>query len=455
MKKIKISPINQKTNEVIKTYYIELSIMVFIVIFVILLLPFLRNQFPRLPFSCDKILSVKGILLSDAKPVKNNRFLYTLKLKSASSVSKITAEAKGAVKVISKGGYFYKGSAVEIINPYFPAEYNYSALLYFNSLPLINAKEAILIKESSESYYRNKIAEPVFKAIKKIDAGDGLVSALLTGNRMDLDPILSENIKKSGCSHILALSGMHLGIVTMFVLFLFRKITGEKIAIFAALIFNFLFALFAGMSAPLLRAFVFFTLSTFAKITGRAVDLARLFILCFVITVLLAPDEAGELSFQYSFLAVAGIIFFCPYFYSVFLKFLPPFLAAPFACTIAAQLPSWVLSSAVFGEIYFSGILASLVLSPLVTIFMLIAFPGLIIVLFTDIPIIPISFLLKIVSYLIHKFAAFFAGFPVLKTNSITVCVLIILNLFVIFVAMFPFLKNERCKILNLCKRFK
>jgi len=429
--------------------------MVSIVIFFTLLLPLLRNKLPQLPFPSKEILSIKGTMLSDAIPLKNGKFLYTVKIDSAISILNMTASSKGAVKIISKGRYLYKGSLIEIINPLFDAEYDYLSPLFFNPLPLINGKEVILLEESSQSYYRNKIAKPVFKAIEKIDAGDGLVSALITGNRIDLDPILSKKIKKSGCSHILALSGMHLGIVTMFVVFIFKKIAGGKKAIIAALVFNFLFAVFAGMSSPLLRSFVFFAIITFAKMTGRAVDPGKLFVLSYAITVLLAPDEAGDLSFQYSFFAMTGIIFYCPYFYRIFIKFIPPFLATQFAFTIAAQLPSLLLSSIVFGEIYFIGIVASIIISFLITIFMLTAFPGVIIVILTNIAVIPVSFLIKIVSSLIHYCAAFFSCFPVYKTNSITVLILIIINLFVILLVMFPYLKNKRSKILDFCKRFK
>ncbi len=450
-----IKCLNCENLAAFKRYYIEVCIMFIIMLFFVLLLPLLRNKLPQLPFSHDEIFSINGILLSDAKPMKNGRFLYTMKIKSATSVSKITAEAEGALKVIAKGSYFYKGALIEIKTPYIANEYNYLPLLYFNPLPLINGKEAILLKESLPGFYRKKVAQPIFNSIEKIDAGDGLVLALLTGNRIELDPMLAENIRKSGCSHILALSGMHLGIVTMFVLFLFRKIAGKKLGMLFAVIFNFLFAMFAGMSAPLLRAFIFFTLAVFAKIIGRLTDLRKLFVLCFAVTILISPDEAGELSFQYSFLAVAGIIFLSNYLYNIFLPYLPPVFSAPFACTIAAQLPSWILSSVTFGEIYFSGTIASLVLSPLVTIFMLISFPGMIITLLTDISILPISFAIKIVSYLIHKCAAFFADFPVFKVNSISFYILIIINLFVILLAMFPYLINERYKILNILKRFK
>ncbi|MCL2791562.1 MAG: ComEC/Rec2 family competence protein [Spirochaetaceae bacterium] len=429
--------------------------MVFVVVFFTLLLPLLRSQLPQLPFPSDKIISIEGTLIADATPLRGGRFLYRIKINSATSNMNMTASSKGAIKVISRGDSLYKGSLVKVVNPRFDVDYNYLNMLFFNPLPMVNSREVILLKESKQSYYRNKVAKPIFAAIEKIDAGDGLVSALLTGNRIDLDPMLSRNIRKSGCAHILALSGMHLGIITMFVLFLFRKIVGGKKAIIAAFVFNFFFALFAGMSVPLLRSFIFFSIINFAKITGRVVDIDKLFVLSYAITVLLAPDEAGDLSFHYSFLAMAGIIFYCPYLYRVFLGIAPPVLASQLAFTIAAQLPTLVLSSIVFGELYSSGIVASIIISFLVTIFMLTAFPGVIIILFTDIPVVPISFLIKMLSSLIHRCAAFFASFPVFKPNSIAIFILIIINFSVILLVMFPYLKNEKYKILNFCKRFK
>ncbi|MCL2294680.1 MAG: ComEC/Rec2 family competence protein [Spirochaetes bacterium] len=446
----------EKSDEAIRRYYADLLIMVLVALLFTMLLPLLRNPLPQLPFPAESIVSIQGTLLSDSTPLRNGRFLYTIRVDSATSNTNITASAKGAVKIITRGEYLYRGSVVEVINPRFEEEYDHLKKLYFKSLPLINCRRVVLLKESEQTYYRKKIAKPVFEAIAKIDSSDdGLVTALLTGNRIDLHPLLAEKIRKSGCAHVLALSGMHLGVVTMFVLFLFQKFAGRKKALVAALLFNFFFALFAGMSSPLLRSFVFFSLTTCAKMTGRLVDLPKLFVLSYAITILISPDEAGDLSFKYSFLAMAGIIFYTPYFYRIFLRFFPPFFAGQFGFTMAAQLPSWILSAAFFGEIYFSGIIASIIISFLITVFMLIAFPGVILVLFTDIAVLPVSFLIRAVSWLIHFFADFFAQFPGYKTDSGTVLVLIIINIFVIFLTMFPYVKNDRFKILDFFKRFR
>ncbi len=415
------------------------------------MLPMLRSPLPELPFRIDDVSCLEGDLAGDAKPLRGGRFLYPLRISSVTSETGISASARGLIKIISKGDFIYRGSFVKTENPKF-LRYDTSKSIYFHSPPVIYAGNTVATGEPESVVFRKKVLEQVNLAISSFDTGDGLAAALLTGNRNNLDPLLAENIKKSGCAHILALSGMHLGILTLFIYFVFRKSAGIRFSIVAALIFSFLFAFMAGMSASLLRAFVFFAVSSLAKLAGRSGSMGRMLVLCFVITILVSPDEAGELSFQYSFMAVAGIIFFTDHIYRTILPFVPPSLSAPFACTIAAQLPSWVLSAAVFNEIYFSGIAASLVLTPLVTIYMLVAFPYMILVIASGISLGLVNNLMGIISSLIHRAASFFALIPSFKTGLFSLSLLIILNLFAIFCVMLPLTNLIHPRIL---KRYK
>jgi len=440
-----LKPLKSENKTALICYYSELIILFLSALFTVLLLPLLRTPLPELPFELSSVLSVDGVLSSDSRQIGTDRYIYSVRISSAVSKAGIRADSKGLVKIISGGGFFYRGSHIRADNPVFKL-YNVKKPLYFQSPPLISASLVALKNKSKMIQAREKTVKYILSAIKKIDTGDGLAAALLLGDRKNLNLVLSENIRKSGCSHILALSGMHLGILTMFIFFILKKAAGIRFSIIAAVLFNFLFALTAGMSAALLRAFIFFTLTAAARLAGRKADLKKLLVLCFIITVFAAPDEAGELSFQYSFIAVTGIIFFTGHIMKNAGSFIPLFAAAPLACTISAQLPSWILSTVVFNEIFFSGLAASLVLTPLVTLFMLTAFPHLIFVVSTGFPIAYLSLFMKAVSSAIHFSAAFFSALPSFKTGLLSLHLLIILNLFVIFSSMFPCRHIKRFK---------
>lgn len=391
------------------------------------------------------------MLTSDSKVLRGGRTFYSLKLKSAVSETGIKAETGGCIKVISGGEALYRGSHVRIEKPDF-LQYDYSTPMYFQSPPVITGYSAVPVYIPESVVLRKRAVDYILSGVKKIETGNGLAAALLIGNRSGLDPVLSENIRKSGCSHLLALSGMHLGILTMFIFFILRKAVGIRSSIIVSLVFNYFYAVSAGMSASLLRAFIFFLLASVSRLFFRKGDFRRLIVLCFVIAVFTAPDEAGELTFHYSFTAVCGIIFLTDYIYRIIPGFIPPLIAAPFACTLAAQVPSYVLSAVVFKEIYLSGLVSSIILTPLVTILMLTAFPSLIVVLLTGRIPITVNYLLELLSVSIGKAASLFALLPPVKTGVFSICLLIIINLFVIVFAMFPL---RPFKLFNFLKRYR
>lgn len=472
--------LNRNNFSVFKNYYFELSILFFLISAVIFFIPLLRTQALQLPFEVEEIASAEGVLIADGRQVstnryrgknKQNRFICTLKLLTVTSKSGITASASGIVKIIGEGEEIFKGATVLVQGINFSLEEEnivYPIYLYFDSAPFINAKTVSLVSYPPQADLRRRVLIQLFSALKLIDSSDALATALLTGNRNNLDKTLADNIRMSGCSHLLALSGMHLGILTMFVFFVFKRATGVRISLITALIFNFLFALAAGMGAALLRAFVFFSLSVFARLINRKRDMRKLLALCFAITVFISPDDAGELSFQYSYLAVAGIVFLCEYIHVKLKGWISPVFSAPLACGFAAQFPTWILSAYVFGEIYFSGIIASLILTPIVTIYMLIAFPAMVFALiFTYlwpfsgfIPTVLFSLIkvvLEFLSALIHLLSSFFGSFPSSETGIFSITLLIFLNIFVIFFAVFPIppKKGKIGKILRLFASYR
>lgn len=419
----------------LKREYAALFALAAITLFSVLLLPFLRTPFPVLSFTGNPA-SATGTLTADAKQLGRGRHLYQLRLDTLESHTGITVYSDGIVKVIAKGDFMYRGSRVAVSEPELK---NFNChLLFFQPPPLTSAVKVTFLDIPELMAFRAKALEYMIEKISMIDSGDRLATALLTGDRRYLDPGLMDNIKKSGCSHLLALSGMHLGILTVFVFFLVRKIAGIKISIIVSMVFNMIFAFTAGMSAALLRALILFFLASFAKLSNRRSNLKKLIVLCFLLSVLIASDEAGELSFQYSFAAVAGIVFSADYLYKLMLPYLPPVICAPFACTISAQLPSLLLTSFVFGEIAVTGAFSSLILTPLVTLYMLCAFPLFLLVSLAGFAPAPALFLLEILSAAINRGAAVFAAFPSVKTDLFFISILIISNLFVIFSSALP-----------------
>lgn len=141
-----------------------------------------------------------------------------------------------------------------------------------------------------------------------------LVKALVLGQRDELDGDQKEAFARSGTIHVLAVSGMHVGIIFGILSLLFGWWGGSTGARVARGVFILLalwgYAGLAGGSPSILRATIMFSLFTWAGMMEQRTDhLNSLFAAAFLL-LLWEPRMLGQLGFQLSFLAVLGIILF-------------------------------------------------------------------------------------------------------------------------------------------------
>ena len=130
---------------------------------------------------------------------------------------------------------------------------------------------------SGISGYALGFGENLAKAIGEIPFEDrntnSLIAALLTGNRSGLSRDTITIFRESGASHILALSGLHLGIIYGILKWTMSVFGGgrqQKILRAAVLILMCgFYTLATGASASITRAFLFISLSETASVTGR------------------------------------------------------------------------------------------------------------------------------------------------------------------------------------------
>lgn len=148
------------------------------------------------------------------------------------------------------------------------------------------------------------------------DTTGPLVKALLTGDRGELGKDVKEIFRASGASHILALSGLHMGILYLILSRLTAPMGNSPSARSARNLLNIcaagFYTLMTGAAPSIVRAFLFIFIGETARLTGRSrVNTGTLF---FALTVQLAlnPDVISSLGFQLSYLAIAGIAVIYP-----------------------------------------------------------------------------------------------------------------------------------------------
>lgn len=143
-----------------------------------------------------------------------------------------------------------------------------------------------------------------------------LVNALLTGDRSSLDSSVMNSFRDSGASHILALSGLHLGIIygiLLKVTSIFGKHPTIK-AVRSLIIISLcgIYTLATGASPSLVRAFLFILVNETARLTHRSNNPLRVYCAALFIQTAINPQVISSTGFQLSYLAMAGIFLLYP-----------------------------------------------------------------------------------------------------------------------------------------------
>lgn len=143
-----------------------------------------------------------------------------------------------------------------------------------------------------------------------------LVNALLTGDRSSLDSSVMNSFRDSGASHILALSGLHLGIIYGILLkatSIFGKHPTVK-AVRSLIIISLcgIYTLATGASPSLVRAFLFILVNETARLTHRSNNPLRVYCAALFIQTAINPQVISSTGFQLSYLAMAGIFLLYP-----------------------------------------------------------------------------------------------------------------------------------------------
>ena len=171
----------------------------------------------------------------------------------------------------------------------------------------------------SLSMYALALREKVIARYRGLGVeGDGLalLSALTVGERRDLSQEIKENYSVAGASHILALSGLHIGIIYAFLLLIMPLYTRRPLFFVTrevvVVLLLWAFAFVAGLTPSVVRAAILFTLVSVGRCLKQ--DSSSVSSLSFAALVMLiySPHLLFDISFQLSFAAVFSILLLLP-----------------------------------------------------------------------------------------------------------------------------------------------
>ncbi|MBN1526196.1 MAG: DNA internalization-related competence protein ComEC/Rec2 [Candidatus Omnitrophica bacterium] len=147
----------------------------------------------------------------------------------------------------------------------------------------------------------------------------GFVKAIVIGDRSDLRDSVRDEFVKTGTVHILAISGLHVGLIAGTLLFLLRMArVPRRFALCAASAILAFYALVVGANPPVVRAVIIFALFAAGYIMRRETDMLNMLAFAACAILLWEPRELFGPSFQLSFGSVSGILIFAPLFDRLF-----------------------------------------------------------------------------------------------------------------------------------------
>ena len=144
----------------------------------------------------------------------------------------------------------------------------------------------------------------------------GILSAIVIGDRSFIDKSLKSDFKKSGAMHLVAISGLHVGVLYLFInaslFFLGRRKWGAIVRKGLVLATLWTYAVVCGLSSSILRAVLMISVYECGELLGSRRNLLRALATSALITALYNPEAPFQIGFQLSYGAMAAIHFVFP-----------------------------------------------------------------------------------------------------------------------------------------------
>jgi competence protein ComEC len=218
----------------------------------------------------------------------------------------------------------------EIKNSGNPDEFDYKKYLSFRNIYLQTFLETgkwkIISKEHGNIFllYANKWRKKLLQIYRNqgiYDEEFAVAAALTLGYKDELDTETKQAFSASGAMHILAVSGLHVGII-YFILsrllsFFERKPFGKVIKIILIMAFLWTFALLSGLSPSVFRAVIMFSFINAGNLFKRNISIYNILAASAIILLLINPYYITSIGFLLSYSAITSIIYFQPKFYSL------------------------------------------------------------------------------------------------------------------------------------------
>lgn len=143
-----------------------------------------------------------------------------------------------------------------------------------------------------------------------------ILSALTLGYKRELDPETKRVFSAAGATHILAVSGLHVGVIYMLISFMLgflkKQKTGRMVFVLLTCLALWIYAFITGLSPSVLRATLMFTIFLVGENINRKSNTYNSLAASAFLLLLINPNNLFDVGFQLSYSAVFGIVYLQP-----------------------------------------------------------------------------------------------------------------------------------------------
>ncbi|MBR9918975.1 ComEC family competence protein [bacterium] len=214
----------------------------------------------------------------------------------------------------------FKGELLKLNSPDFPFEFDFAKYksaqgiqyrVYVSSGNLLKVQLPAREPINRMNRFRSSLHSKYTEAIKNAEVRS-FVEALVYANKEELPTHTKQSFSNVGVIHILAVSGLHVGIIYLILSRIFglnrKKQKYSWLRLLAVVIGISLYAGLAGMGPSVLRSGIMFSVLSVGSVLKRRNHSLNSLCLAALIILLIKPSEIWAMGFQFSFLAVGGIV---------------------------------------------------------------------------------------------------------------------------------------------------
>lgn len=310
----------------------------------------------------------------------------------------------------------------KIYSPLNPHQFDYS--MYMKSLGIYNqvysSYQSFLNQSKGKPTLRGQASKIRNQLIKKLNNSAltpneiEIVKALILGQKKDINKQLYSDYAAAGAIHVLAVSGLHVGIIYFILITLLRPLKRlfkhELIISIIIVISLWGFAFLTGLSPSVIRAVTMFSFFAFAKAINRETNTINTLFLSYFTLLIINPLWLFHIGFQLSYLAVLSILWLLPLFNKVYCpkNYFARKIWDIFTVTLAAQTGIFPLSIYYFHQFPGLFFMTNLIILPFLGVLLV---GGIILIILSIFNVIPewfaltYNYLIKFMNSCIHVIA--------------------------------------------------